>query len=293
MGSSRLIGGSVEQGDILDRATAPEGDPREMPKALAVFAHPDDETVALGARLRRFANACFVHVTDGAPRDERDSRRHGFASLAEYRQARADELERVFRVAGLASVQRKNLGIPDQGAAHNLRTITENLTAILDQSEFEVIFTHPFEGGHPDHDACAFAVHHAAGLRSERRSSAPTIVECAFYRADPNGGNEIITESFLTSETPTAQRVYRLTREEQQRKRELLACFVTQRETLSMFPLGVERFRIAPAYDFSREPHAPPVLFDRYPWGTDSATFRVLANEAREALNRKQGPTCL
>lgn len=293
MGSARSIGGLVEQEDILDRATAPVGDPREMPKALAVFAHPDDETVALGARLGRFANACFVQVTDGAPRNERDSRRHGFASFAEYRQARADELERVFQLAGLGLVQRSNLGIPDQGAAHNLRTITESLTTILDQSAFEVIFTHPYEGGHPDHDACAFAVHHAVALRRARRSSAPIIIECAFYRADQNGGNEIITESFLTSGAPTAQRHYQLTRVEQQRKREFLACFVTQKETLNMFPLAFERFRIAPAYEFSREPHAPPVLYDRYPWGTDSATFRVLASEAREALTRKQGPACL
>lgn len=35
-------------------------------RTLLVFAHPDDKTVALGARLGRFDAAHFVHVTDGA-----------------------------------------------------------------------------------------------------------------------------------------------------------------------------------------------------------------------------------
>lgn len=283
----------MELEDILDRATAPEGDAREMPKALGVFAHSDDETVALGARLRRFSNAVFVHVTDGAPRDERDSRRHGFASLAEYRQARADELDCVFRFAGLASVQRQNLGIPDQGAAHNLCAITEQLARLLYRERFEVIFTHPYEGGHPDHDACAFAVHHAIAMQRGHIQPEPVIIECAFYRADPNSGSEIVTESFLQGAAATPQRHYQLSREEQQRKRDLLACFVTQRETLSLFPLTLERFRMAPEYQFCREPHSPPVLYDRYPWGTDSSTFRVLARQAEEALSQKKRPACL
>lgn len=277
--------------DLLARATAPEGDAREMPKALAIFAHPDDETVALGARLGRFKNACFVHITDGAPRDERDSRRHGFTSLAGYRQARSDELECAFRSSGLTSVQRQSLGIPDQGAAHNLCTITKHVAALLHSEPYEVIFTHPYEGGHPDHDACAFAVHHAVGLSGVQNESAPVIIECAFYRADLSGGNETVTESFLMAGR-TPQCDYRLSREEQQRKWALLTCFVTQKETLNMFPLTVERFRIAPEYEFAKEPHLPPVLYDRYPWATSSSTFRILASQAEEALRRKEGPPC-
>lgn len=293
MGSVWSIGGSVELEEILDRATAPEGDAREMPKALAVFAHPDDETVAMGARLGRFANALFVHVTDGAPRDERDSRRHGFGSLPEYREARADELQCALRLAGISFAQRESLGIPDQGAVHNLGVITEHLAMLLDRERFEVIFTHPYEGGHPDHDACAFAVHHAVELQRDKNEPAPIIIEPAFYRADSNGGTDIVTESFLPTALPTPQRNYRLSRKEQQRKRGLLACFVTQKETLSLFPVAVERFRVAPKYDFRQEPHEPPLLYDRYSWGTSSSTFRTLASQAEEALRQKMRPACL
>jgi hypothetical protein len=61
-------------------AIAPQDAPVPMPKSMLVFAHPDDEVVALGARLGRFQSALFVHVTDGAPRNEQESRAYGFAS---------------------------------------------------------------------------------------------------------------------------------------------------------------------------------------------------------------------
>src|SRR6185312_5372260 len=49
---------------LLSQATAQEGSASPMPRAMLVFAHPDDEVVGLGARLGRFRSACFVHVTD-------------------------------------------------------------------------------------------------------------------------------------------------------------------------------------------------------------------------------------
>src|SRR5437764_14611302 len=73
-GESKLF--SESQEELFRTAIAPQGDPSQLPPTILVFAHPDDETVALGARLGRFARAHFVHVTDGAPRTEQDSRWH-------------------------------------------------------------------------------------------------------------------------------------------------------------------------------------------------------------------------
>jgi len=81
----------LQRSSLLTRATAPSGNPAAQPKSLLVFAHPDDEAIALGARLARFRDALFVHVTDGAPRNGQDSRDHGFARLEDYRQARREE----------------------------------------------------------------------------------------------------------------------------------------------------------------------------------------------------------
>jgi N-acetylglucosamine malate deacetylase 2 len=268
--------------DIFTRALAPAPSPKPIPRALLVFAHPDDETIALGARLGNFGSAHIVHVTDGAPRNEQDSRNHGFASLADYRTARAAELGAVLRAAGARNASREDLRVPDQEASHSLTALTRTIDRIVRQHRPEVIFTHPYEGGHPDHDACAFAVHHAVELR--RHHPRPLIIESTFYHAGPRG---VETGRFLPAPHPVLSAEFCLTAEEYCRKKTLLDLFATQRQTLSGFRLEYERFRVAPRYDFSRPPHAPPVLYDNYPWGVTSQEFVQLARDAQTMLTRR------
>jgi hypothetical protein len=45
-------------------------------------------------------------------------------------------------------------------------------------------------------------------------------------------------------------------------------------------PLDVERFRVAPAYDFRRPPHAGRLHYERWGWAISGARFRFLASEA-------------
>lgn len=104
---------------------------------MVVVAHPDDETVALGARLGRFGAAHFIHVTDGAPRNQYDSRAHGFSSTREYHLARLGELNDVFRSAGIAQVSRECLGITDQEATLHLVEITREIARRIQQNKPE------------------------------------------------------------------------------------------------------------------------------------------------------------
>ena len=268
--------------DLFTRAVAPEPGVAPVPRAVMVFAHQDDEAVALGARLGNFGSAHFVHVTDGAPRNEQDSRSHGFCTLAEYRNAREKELAAVFRAAGLGNVSRECLRVPDQEASLTLAALTRTIERILRQHRPEVVFTHPYEGGHPDHDACAFAVRHAVELRPE--SERPLIIEGAFYHACSRGQE---CGTFLPSLQPVLSAEFRLTAGERRRKEALLDLFTTQRETLRGFKSDYERFRIAPQYDFQRPPHAPPVLYDNYPWGMTSHEFVELSREAENILSKR------
>jgi LmbE family N-acetylglucosaminyl deacetylase len=268
--------------DIFTRAVAPAPSPEPIPRALLVFAHQDDETVALGARLANFGSAHIVHVTDGAPRNEHDSRNYGFSTLAEYRSARAGELADVLRTAGIGNASHEMLRVPDQEASHTLVALTRTIDRIIRQHKPEVIFTHPYEGGHPDHDACAFAVHHAVKL--QREGARPLIIEGTFYHACPEGGFE--TGHFLPAPDPVLTAEFHLTADEYRAKKALLDLFTTQRQTLSVFPLKYERFRIAPRYDFRNPPHTPPVLYDNYPWGMTSREFVQLAREAETTLTK-------
>jgi hypothetical protein len=67
-------------------------------------------------------------------------------------------------------------------------------------------------------------------------------------------------------------------------KRRLIDCFATQKLVLADFPIELERFRPAPAYDFTRPPHEGRLHYEAYDWGMDGVRWRILAREALAAL---------
>jgi LmbE family N-acetylglucosaminyl deacetylase len=267
--------------ELLLRATQLENLRIAAPKAMLVFAHPDDETVALGARLGHFAQACIVHVTDGAPRNEQDSRALGFRNYKQYREVREGELRRALRMAGLEKSEHISLQIPDQQASFNLPWLTREIQALISTHRPEVIFTHPYEGGHPDHDACAFAVHTAVAGAEMDEGQAPAIIEAAFYHAGAHG---IETECFLPHAGSGEEICCELSTEERHRKRRLLACFASQQGMLRCFAVKHERFRVAPVYDFHGPPHAGLLFYENYLWGMTSQRFCELAMEAEDLV---------
>jgi LmbE family N-acetylglucosaminyl deacetylase len=266
--------------EMLTRGTAPIGSSVSLPCTLLVFAHPDDESIAVGARMLRFWEAYFVHATDGAPPNGEDSRARGFSALAEYRATRARELDQAFHLAGIVHAKRQCFCIPDQTAALHLVQLTNKLCELLETVHPELIVTHPYEGGHPDHDACAFAVQNAVSAIAKYAGPAPLVIEAAFYHACADG---LETEGFLPDGN-TPEIAYTLSKEEQQQKRELLACFTTQRETLQSFPLDRECFRVAPQYDFESPPHPGRLWYERFSWGMNSQDFCELARQAARQL---------
>lgn len=267
----------MEERELFIAATASLRGSAEMPAVMAVFAHPDDETIALGARLARFRNAHLVHVTDGAPCDGRDAAAAGFSSVDAYRDARASELEAALAGAGLADMSRECIGIADEEAAFHLTELVEFFARRIVERRPSVVFTHPYEGGHPDHDACAFALRRAATLLRCDGEPVPMIIEAPFYYAGPAG---MVTGCFLPGVSPMEVTIYALSPEEQEDKRALLACFHSQRRVLSNFAIEDERFRLQPRYDFTRPPHPPPVFYDQLGWRIDSQRFCELAMQA-------------
>ena len=245
--------------------------------ALLVFAHPDDESVALGARLHRLRSPLLVHVTDGAPRNLEDSTAHGFRSLADYRRHRENELSCALKLAGLEKAKRVRCGIPDQEACLCLQPLTRDLRRLLLRHRPAIVFTHPYEGGHPDHDACAFAAHRAVAALEASGRKPPVIIEATFYHSSYDG---MATGRFLPHPQQTDEICLTLTEDERRRRQALLACFPSQHDILRRFPADQECFRIAPRYDFLHPPHTPPVFYDQHPWGMTSQRFCELAREA-------------
>jgi N-acetylglucosamine malate deacetylase 2 len=72
----------------------------------------------------------------------------------------------------------------------------------------------------------------------------------------------------------------------QARKRRMLACYSTQRHTLSGFAIEMERFREMPRYDFTVLPNNGALLYERQDWGLRTgAQWKEFAGQALVALD--------
>jgi LmbE family N-acetylglucosaminyl deacetylase len=247
-------------------------------RIVAVVAHADDETIGLGAQLPRMPGIGIVHVTDGAPRNLVDARRKGFATAEEYAAARRRELEAAAALAGVPRTRLISLGVADQDAAFNLAPLARRIAELIEREGFEVVLTHAYEGGHPDHDATAFAANAAARLAGA--SERPLVVEMPFYRAGPEG---LVNQMFLF-EPDTPELALWLDRGERALKRRLYEAHASQQDVLARFPIGVERFRLAPERDFRALPNGGRLHYETQDWGLSGERWLALAAEARSAL---------
>jgi LmbE family N-acetylglucosaminyl deacetylase len=251
------------------------------PTIAILVAHPDDEVIGAGAQLARLRNAHFIHVTDGAPLNPYDAITAGFATREDYARARRDELFAALALAGISSQQTRDLGFVDQEASLNFPKLVDALKEALSESKPDVVFTHPYEGGHPDHDATAFAAQIACRLLKHQGITPPALMEMASYHA---GGGNLRTNEFLHEGSSGNVATVALSPGECDFKRCLFDCFVTQQRVLCAFPIGFERFRPAPHYDFRQPPHPGPLFYERFDWGMTGARWRCLAREALRAL---------
>jgi LmbE family N-acetylglucosaminyl deacetylase len=242
---------------------------------LIVFAHPDDEVIGLGAQLSSLRQAQLITVTDGSPLDLGDARNAGCCTRVGYAALRRKEQQEAWALAGLPSGNCVVLDYIDQRAAFSLETLSHQIATLIDRWRIHTVFTHPFEAGHPDHDATCFAVHAAVHLLTQQK---PVIYEFASYHL--SAGN-LVTGRFRG--TGTDEWSIALTEDQQRFKRQLIECHWSQRQTLSIFRTEEERFRLAPEYDFR---HAPVERwYEHFPWGMTGVLWNGLAAEAWHALS--------
>jgi len=211
-----------------------------------VVAHPDDDIIAAAAQLARFRRLTLIHVTAGAP---------GATSDSDIGRLRKAELAASLTAAAAQPESQRLYDLPDGAVLDHVPDLVRRLTA--DLADIDVVLTHPFEGGHIDHDACAFAVWQACDHLARSQGAAPDRVEFAAYHSRRG---KVRAGEFWEDPLRPALRVD-LTPEAVARRIAAFAAHRSQEQNLRYFYLTRESFRLAPDYDFAAPPPPKVTLY--------------------------------
>lgn len=223
-------------------------------RVALVVAHPDDEAIGAGGQLHRFTNLALVIASNGAPRDGRDMRRTGHASIEDYASTRRAELMLALHALDIPDEALALLDLPDGELIFAVERVVAQLAEIFARHDIEIVMTHAYEGGHPDHDATALA----AQLAAQRIPHPPALVEMPYYHAGPHGW---VLQRFPNN-GPAPVRI-ELDADAWDRKCAMLDAHKSQAELLRGFRQTTETFRLAPAHDFTQPPSAGRWLYEQ------------------------------
>jgi LmbE family N-acetylglucosaminyl deacetylase len=244
------------------------GGDRIYDPVVIVVAHPDDETIGMGGRIACFDSLTLVHATDGAPTNSLGTWKARFNSAEAYSTARFSELDQALRILGAEPRERLRCGYTDGELVFNLVEFTQRLQVQL--RGVRAVITHAYEGGHPDHDACALAVQYATRRLRESGVESPKRIEFTSYFSL----KKRLRAGSFWPDRHSSSHAARLTRDQRRQKTEALKAFGTQQEILKVlltqnwisktFGLQNEIYRYAPDYNFRRP--APPLAWHYDSW---------------------------
>ncbi len=241
-----------------------------------IVAHPNDEVIAAGGLISQLENVTILHVTDGAPGGQGVAEAAGFSRPSEYARARREECISALALANVPEDRILEFGFSDHNAPHAIADLTRRIAGFLQQSSPDIVLTHPYEGGHPDHDATAFATHAALKLLERNGLTAPVVFEMALH---PGADGDKRVLDFL----PGAGReitTLMLDRRARELKRRMIDYFDTQGEVLKNSPIGPERFRKPPIYDFTMAPQGGEASYEKLNLGITADQWQILARQA-------------
>ena len=252
--------------------------PVNRPLRIAVLAaHPDDEAIGASSVLGRHPEGAVVFLTDGAPRNTRLWPSDFCGSREDYAAKRRAEADRALAVAGLGPKDVFSLGAVDQEAIFSARELARSLAEILAKLKVEVLVTHSYEGGHPDHDAAAFI---AALAVAKFEVHSTLLIEMTSYHARDG---KCVSGEFLPSAARHGVDVGEelsidLCPRERERKQRMFTAYASQSLVLRAFSTDRERFRRAPSYNFSCSPHPGTLWYESMGW-MSGEQWRALATQ--------------
>ena len=224
-------------------------------RILLLIPHPDDEVVGcaiLSARARAQGAELFgLYLTTGLPAAERQwaggRRRHG---------------ERVARRRSEARAAAARLGIsilalndwPSRELKAHLDAAKAQVADAIAQHGITELWTAAWEGAHQDHDAA----NALAAVFADRVA----VAEFAEYNLMEG---RVSTQRFPGAETAPGETI-RLTPDERDLKRALLALYASERGNLRHIGTERESLRPLPRRDYRARPHPGKLFRERFHW---------------------------
>ena len=244
-------------------------------RTLVLVAHSDDEAVGCGALLQRMADPIVVFATDSAPRSDYFWKQYG--SRQAYASLRKREAAQALNAVGVTHfhfVNEENL-VVDQEVFLNLNRVFESLSKLIETELPEAILSLAYEGGHPDHDSCAFLASIAG-----RRFELP-VWEMPLYHF---AHNEVMRSAFIDGASIQVSPIS----DELQRKHAMFSAYASQAHVLAEFSPEAETVRPMFAYDFSRAPHSGTLNYEAWQWPMKGSD---LCEAFTSFLNQSSNPT--
>ena len=253
-------------------------------RVLVLAAHPDDETIGASLLLSRFPQSKVAFLTDGAPRDTSLWSAGVKGSRDDYARMRKQEAVRALHRAGVSAQRIFCLGAVDQEAAFEMSLLAERLAQLVTEIRPMIVITHPYEGGHPDHDSAAVVAKIATSRLGDK--SRPVLLEMTSYHARDA---QCVTGEFLQPGS-SPEICFEFSPSDRERKRSMMDAYASQRLVLENFPINQERLRLSPDYNFSEPPHAGKLWYECMGWAMTGTRWRELA---AMAIAEAQEHSCL
>ena len=136
-------------------------------RTLLLAAHPDDEAIGASTLIappvepdHRPCDRC-ARITCRMPRSM------GLTAVRHTPMRDGTRFLAALHAAGAPDVRLVELGVNGPASRRTTWSIfTARLLPLVEEAD--QVMTHPYEGGHPDHDACAFAARAAVRSSAER-----------------------------------------------------------------------------------------------------------------------------
>jgi LmbE family N-acetylglucosaminyl deacetylase len=223
-------------------------------RILVCVPHPDDEVVACAAaigRARADGAAVFaLYLTDGCiPREAAWPWRRG--RHAEDIARRRAEAEAVAARLGLSPVGWAER--PARRLWRELPAVHAEILAAIEDCAADQLWVPAYEGGNPDHDG----LNGLAQVLADRLEVLE-FAEYNYFRGAPRAQHF----PFLNG----AEKSLILSVEERERKKALLALYVSERQNLGYVGLERECWRKLARYDYGRPPHPGVLWYARHQW---------------------------